>query len=481
MKRRQFLKSSVYASAMLGLSSGFASRLARAAIAGGLPFKRTLINLMLLGGADLRFLFVPEPGTAYATKFWETRKELYQNNATNTTLYPTYEAVWTGLYLPVNINGVSFGIHKNAAWLRDQLVTGNASIIANVLGSDNRRHDHSQLIVNTGDTATSQFKIDRDGWGGRLAQSIVNANVVAVTGDISVFCNGLEPANRNANIVHAKDTRNFGLSEGDGSASSNKTILARALKGYYEQKRLESINQPSDWPFRKFLQHESNLRKFGTVFNQRLVSDAPIQPPSISALYTTLSGNTLNQTKFGKQCGNIYDSFIGADLFDMRVISAEYTGWDTHTNEKTRFESNIEDIFGTGKGLDTLSQALANLPINANDSIIYTINTDFGRQLAVNGTNGTDHGVGNYIILIGTGLQGGIYGEMFPSSEISGPAGGTRYDQQGADIQGQTAFERVLAPVCDWVEAGTGTQVFPNTIPNTLPIEPGVDLSNLFI
>ena len=479
MKRRQFLKSSVYASAMLGFSTGLAPRLAHAAIGGGLAFNRTLINLMLLGGADLRFLFAPVPATAYATKFWEARKSLYQNNVANTTLYPTYDAVWTDLYLPITVSGVSFGIHKNAAWLRDQLVAGNASIIANVLGSDNRRHDHSQLIVNTGDTAASQFVIDRDGWGGRLAQTIGGSNVVAVTEDISIYCNGLDPVNRNANIVHAKDTRNFGLSEGNGIATSNNTVLARALQGYYQEKRLDSTAQSANWPFRKFLQHEDDLRKFGNIFNQRLANDVPIQPASLSELYTAGSLNILNQEKFGQQCGNIYDSFVAADLFNMRVISAEYTGWDTHNNEKNRFESNIEDVFGAGKGLDVLTQEMT--AINANDSVVYTVNSDFGRQLRANGTNGSDHGVGNYMILIGTGLQGGIYGEMFPNSEISGPAGATRFDQQGADIQGQTAFERVLAPVCDWVEAGTGSQVFPNTVPNTLPIEPGVDLSTLFI
>ena len=177
--------------------------------------------------------------------------------------------------------------------------------------------------------------------------------------------------------------------------------------------------------------------------------------------------------------GNIYDCFVGADLFNMRVLSAEYTGWDTHNDEKNRFESRIEDIFGTGKGLDTLTQALES--INANDSVVYSINTDFGRQLRVNGTNGCDHGVGNYAILIGRGLSGGVYGEMFPASEITGAAGATRYDQQGTDIEGRTSLERVLAEVCDWVEPGTSGVVFPSTLSNTLPIEAGVNLTTLFV
>ncbi len=479
MKRRQFLKNSVYASTALGLSSGLTPGLSNAAIGGGLPFNRTLINLMLLGGADLRFLFAPDPSTVYATKYWEARKGIYQNNTANTTLFPTYNAVWTNLYLPVNINGVSFGIHKNAGWLKDQLIAGNASIVANVVGSNNRRHDHSQLIVNTGDPATSQFVFDRDGWGGRLAQAIGGANVVAVTDDISVFCNGIDTVNRNAKVIHAKDTRKFGLSNGNSIASSEKTVLARALEGYYAERRLDVAKQPTNWPFRKFFQHEASLRQFGSSFNLRLATDMPTQLPALAALYTAQSTNPLFSSKFGRQMGNIYDCFVGADLFNMRVLSAEYTGWDTHNDEKTRFESRIEDIFGTGKGLDTLTQALKS--INANDSVVYSINTDFGRQLRENGTNGTDHGVGNYSILIGRGLSGGVYGEMFPTSEITGAAGSTRYDQQGTDIEGRTSLERVLAEVCDWVEPGTSGIVFPNTLSNTLPIEAGVNLSSLFV
>ena len=48
--------------------------------AAGLPYGRTLIHVMLLGGADLRYLFVPDPASApeYAAKFWEARKSIYQ-------------------------------------------------------------------------------------------------------------------------------------------------------------------------------------------------------------------------------------------------------------------------------------------------------------------------------------------------------------------------------------------------------------------
>ena len=478
MKRRDFLKNTLGASAMLGLGAGMTPRLVNALAPSDFGFQRTLVNCMLLGGADLRYLFVPEPGTAYADKFWEARSDIYLSTAQNQAKYGTYADVWADLYQPtVDANGTTFGIHKAAGWLKQQFDLGNVAIISNVLGSDNRRHDQSQLIVNAGDVNASQYVYDRDGWGGRLTHAINNANAVSVTRDISVFCNGTDPQNRNAKVVHAKDTRNFGLSNGNDNPTSSRSALARALKGYYAAKRLQVAGKPQNWPYHKFLQHEESLRRFGDIFNARLADVSPLQPDALRALYTAGLGTPpLNSTKFGLQCASLYDSFLGADLFQMRVASMEYSGWDTHNQEQTRFETNVSDIFGAGGGLDTLSQELA--PLGTNDNTVYLFTTDFGRQLRANGDYGTDHGRGNYMILVGPGVNGGVYGEMFPASEITGPAGQTRFDQRGADIEGRTSFEQVLTRVCDWVEPGTGAQVLPDA--NLSMIEAGVDLDTLF-
>lgn len=53
-----------------------------------------------------------------------------------------------------------------------------------------------------------------------------------------------------------------------------------------------------------------------------------------------------------------------------------------------------------------------------------------------------------------------------------------RFDEQGTDIEGRTSFERVLTEACDWTEAGSGAQVFPDAA--TSAVEAGVDLSSLF-
>lgn len=476
MNRRDFLKCSLYGVALAGLTTGTGLRTNRAMAA---TPQRSVVNIMLLGGADLRHLFVADPGThpQYAEKFWEARQGIYNRGAN----YQNYNEVWRDLYLPARRNGASlgFGIHKSAAWLKTQFDAGNVAIIANVMASTNRRHDHSQLIMNTGDTNAKNFVTDRDGWGGRLANAIGAAKTVAVTRDVSVFCHGIDARNRLDRVIHAKDTRNFALPTGNDNPSSPQSALARALKSYYAGKRVTVRDKPDTWPYWKFFQHEQTLREFGDAFKNRLETVVPNQPASLTEL-------TLHQEYFRQQCANLYDSFIGADIFKLRVASLEYSSWDTHRKQKDSFEKNTEDIFGIGKGLDTLTNELETLN-GINDNIVYVFTTDFGRQLRANGDGGTDHGRGNYMILIGRDLNGGVYGEMFPQSEIEVINGETRYDQPGADIEGHTSFEHVLARVCDWVEPGTGVQVFPDTSKNNLDIYPdgpiledGVDLTHMF-
>lgn len=499
MKRRNFLKGMLYSSAAISPVSGLIlpGQNAFAATYGNTT-QRTLINTMLLGGADLRYLFVPQPGTAYAEKFWLARSQLYRVTENDKLKYPDYAAVWQDLYLPtLASDGSTFGIHKSASWLKYLYDANSVAIIANVVASTNRRHDHSQLIMHTGDLLTNPYIVDRDGWGGRLVTILAgtsNMNVVAMSHDVGIYCNSTNPGNRLDHAIHMRDSRNFSLPGPDNNAPiAPQSVMARALKAYYA-KRGEDIEQkildnqlPEDWPFRRFFQHESGIRHFGDIFDARLQDVMPIQPELLSRLYQDNSSFKLNNSSYGKQIANLYDSLLGADLLNLRSAYMEIGNWDTHRSEKDAIENNLHDVFGTNGGLDSLGQELSKTP-GMVENMVLTFTTDFGRQLAANGTNGSDHGTGNYMIVLGMAVNGGTYGEMFPQREITPDAEGKiPYELQGADIKGLTSFERVLSEVCDWVQPGSGAKVFPNmaniypgTVQSGPILEPGVDLRTLF-
>ena len=125
MKRRTFLKGAAGYAALYG--SGFGASFAYSD-AQALGAQRTLVNIMLIGGADYRFLLAPSPGTAYADIFWSARKSLYRYTSADQAAYTTYDDVWNDLYLPVSYEGGTFGVHKNAGWLKTQFELGNVAL-----------------------------------------------------------------------------------------------------------------------------------------------------------------------------------------------------------------------------------------------------------------------------------------------------------------------------------------------------------------
>jgi len=83
-----------------------------------------------------------------------------------------------------------------------------------------------------------------------------------------------------------------------------------------------------------------------------------------------------------------------------QFIVLERTGWDTHANQIGALNNSLSDLDGTlaafKSGLGSLWAKTAILCI-----------TEFGRTVAVNGTNGTDHGTGTCALLYGGAVKGG--------------------------------------------------------------------------
>ena len=125
---------------------------------------------------------------------------------------------------------------------------------------------------------------------------------------------------------------------------------------------------------------------------------------------------------------------------------------------------------------------MSEVPAQAADNLVFHLSWDFGRQLAANGSNGTDHGRGGHTILVGNPLQGGTYGDMFPIREATPEPGDsqgrTPFEIPGRDINGLTSLEHVWAAHCNWLQAGTSGTVFPGAGSSLL--ESGVSLASLY-
>lgn len=464
MNRRDFFKAALLSSAAAG--GLLPLRLAHAA-----QTDRFLLNMILAGGPDFRHLLVPAYNSnkdSYGYTYWKNRYQAHNIGNSESA----WQARWTNDYDSITIDGVNFGILKKAGWLKNQIAAGNVAIISNAYVSNNRDHSHSLLKLRSGDVTTGENDFSRDGWGGRLAEAI-DGNVCSMTRLVSLFCYGPDEnldnrQHSNKRIISAKDTRNMSLIVPDKliknpSSRNSSAVMARALKSYYSAKQSE-LDEIS--PFHRFIQHEKNYRLFAKDVDAILANN-PI-PSALAALEDNSSSAALNNDNFAKQLINTFDCFTLSDTLDFKIGSLEMGGFDTHRDQASELEPKLEDMFGENKGFDTLFSALQSQMKTKYDNTTLVISGEFGRQLTANGDQGTDHGRGNTVLVIGPQVKGGLYGEMFPQSEIA------KYSEPSGDILSQTSMIPVFANLCDWVSSGSGTTVFPDR--NSQPVEPNVDL-----
>ena len=86
-----------------------------------------------------------------------------------------------------------------------------------------------------------------------------------------------------------------------------------------------------------------------------------------------------------------------------RVAMVESAGWDTHANQAANYGALDRNLRELNRGVAALRAALG----PAWDQTAVLIMTEFGRTVAMNGTQGTDHGTGGAAFLLGGAVAGG--------------------------------------------------------------------------
>ncbi len=117
----------------------------------------------------------------------------------------------------------------------------------------------------------------------------------------------------------------------------------------------------------------------------------------------TNSSTTYPNHNFGKDLQQVAKLIAGGSDTQIYYISLE--GFDTHANQKSQQERLLR-IYA--EGVAALTKDLKNAGA-WNDTLVLTF-SEFGRRVAENGSNGTDHGTANQVFLAGGSLrQAGFY------------------------------------------------------------------------
>ncbi len=140
-----------------------------------------------------------------------------------------------------------------------------------------------------------------------------------------------------------------------------------------------------------------------------------------------------------------------------RVAVLEMGGWDTHANQAAPAGALANNLRNLDAALVALREAM---PGPAWSRSVVVVATEFGREVAVNGTQGSDHGSGGAAFVLGGAVHGGRVLGDWP-----GLARAQRFE--GRDLRVTTDLRSVLKGVLGdhlHVAASTIEQtVFPNS------------------
>src|SRR5262249_20779106 len=119
-----------------------------------------------------------------------------------------------------------------------------------------------------------------------------------------------------------------------------------------------------------------------------------------------------------------------------RVGALAFNGWDTHVDEGA-VGGRLGTLLG---GLDGAIAAIETNMGAAWSETVVALVTEFGRTAKLNGTNGTDHGIGTVALLVGGALKGGRVIADWPGLK-------TADLYEARDLKATTDLRAVLKPV----------------------------------
>ena len=160
--------------------------------------------------------------------------------------------------------------------------------------------------------------------------------------------------------------------------------------------------------------------------------------PDNGAVYPNTSlGNKL------KQVGQLIKSTL-----PVEVICLDSDGWDHHESLPTYIEPSLTELAAA------LNAFYTDLGTQM-QRIVVLVHTEFGRRVAENGSNGTDHGTAGLAYLMGGGVNGGQVFSDWPGLAAQDL-------EMGEDLRITTDLRTVLAELLTVRLGGTNLdEVFP--------------------
>lgn len=383
LDRRNFLQQSAAAASALAIGSklpAFLTQAARAAGPGRSPDERFVIVIQLSGGNDGLNTVVPHRDPAY--------------RAARPTLRIDSSDVLT-------INS-ELGFHPACRGLADLIEQDHLSIINGVgYEQPNRSHFESMDIWHSCHRKENRGP---DGWLGRAFD--LNRNLEA-TDPPGLFLG----ANKLPAALVARDTRvpSIDSPEQFKLQGADAQLLAQTLQAPNQM-------QSADDDLASFLAQSTT----SAVEVSEKIAEALANAKTSAAYPTTPLGSKLNTIARFIESG-----------FHTKVYYVELDGFDTHSQQSEAHRALLAQWSDAVAALTTDLEQMGRL----DDALVLSF-SEFGRRVAENASEGTDHGAAAPVFLAGGRVAGGVIGEI-PSLE----------NLDDGDLRYHTDFRRVYSTV----------------------------------
>ncbi len=189
-----------------------------------------------------------------------------------------------------------------------------------------------------------------------------------------------------------------------------------------------SINDPAQYGFRRG-QNESLYQNLNAVDAARQNSIAELEYITVTTVQANATSQRIQEAASRARSNNAnypgtglanalrtVASLIGGGL-TTRVYFVRQGGYDTHSNQRPGHDRLMAELSGAIAAFhrDLTSQG------NADRVLISTL-SEFGRTVAENNSQGTDHGSAGPVFLVGNGVKAGVHGHH-PSYDHFNPQG----------------------------------------------------------
>jgi len=109
-----------------------------------------------------------------------------------------------------------------------------------------------------------------------------------------------------------------------------------------------------------------------------------------------------------KVVASLLDARVGS-----RVVSVELGGFDSHNNQRAQHDGRMRSLDAA------LTAFLDDLEARSvRDDVLVVVFSEFGRRVQENGSRGTDHGTAGPMLVLGSKVKGGLYGEHPSLTEL---------------------------------------------------------------